>query len=873
MNNDITDRNFLELPTKKQIEYNRQINIRQDEQIVDIYGQIDMLKMGRILGFLPLVWNRSAGQMSWRTTTVSGSLSAGQIYQLIPTGANAADYISTVIEMTPTGSVILLPGDYSTQMTTLTALNVVTGLPEGSVTVVQTYQAASNLAQYDATINEGVRTTVLHDADGTRRDYVSIKLTNSASSTWVRYGVITDGRDGRSIYEITATSLAGVLAIARQWDIFVATQDFTDVATGLTFNNGDVGLYNPYASPIWAASGNIAVKGDTGATPNITAAAQALAPGSQPTVDVTGTPENPTMTFGLVTGDTGVGIQSITTSRIGSQTTVLITMTDNTPYTFVVNDGDAAMPFNIAQGIFTQATLPAFSSAPANTAFVVLNTSPPVNTYDLYIKSGTNTAWTIVPNWGGTPGDTGLPALTYNTVLNVNVASLVMPNTVTGVLANFNRTPSSGENIALVVTLTTNTGAVATSFVAGSIAGISGNNVTIVVAGSNLIQSGMNAYQVNLGTTTTPPSNLAAVPYTLAQLSWGGGAYVAPAIGTQVLVALNVSGGTQQVIYLGFATIVTVSTASTAGTLNMTNTPVTQGFNPKTASARNTTTLNLWQMFASGTVPNNQNVAITFNAIRDRMATGAERTQGILHFRVRNNTNAINNPKFIWSATTEAINIRPEQFAAVLYMANGVLNYELYAQIIDTNGYRFFTVMDESGGNPSVPGGNNTVYYNATNGVGLTDLPENAGQQTIYSSIGVDVNSLSRLLNTQTRTSSANTASQIAMTGYTNTPGRILLREGIIRIRPTITGSNLIPMPMSGITVTMNMFDVNDNLTASINMTRDNIEFYIGTSNCSVVYTDADTDERYKMSFARSTVSYITMSQASFWLMTTNQML
>lgn len=68
----------------------------------------------------------------------------------------------------------------------------------------------------------------------------------------------------------------------------------TDAAPTLTFNFTN--LKGPQGST-----------GPTGATPNISVTATQLAEGASPTASISGTPENPTITFGIPKGDTGNG--------------------------------------------------------------------------------------------------------------------------------------------------------------------------------------------------------------------------------------------------------------------------------------------------------------------------------------------------------------------------------------------------------------------------------------------------------------------------------------------------------------------------------------------------------------------------------------
>lgn len=53
------------------------------------------------------------------------------------------------------------------------------------------------------------------------------------------------------------------------------------------------------------------------------------------------------------------------------------------------------------------ANLPAFDSVMVNDAFIVLNTSTPVVTRDLYFRATDGTTWTVISGWGGVPGPEG----------------------------------------------------------------------------------------------------------------------------------------------------------------------------------------------------------------------------------------------------------------------------------------------------------------------------------------------------------------------------------------------------------------------------------------------------------------------------------
>lgn len=113
--------------------------------------------------------------------------------------------------------------------------------------------------------------------------------------------------------------------------------------------------------------------------------------------------------------------------------------------TFFIPDGQDAEPFTIMDGIYTVSTLPGYEDAFVNKGYIVLDTSPPTNTYDLYIKTETGSNWTVVDDWGGVPGPAGANgrnALTYNVFLTS------VPPTNQGTnfpMANFNRPPVGGE--------------------------------------------------------------------------------------------------------------------------------------------------------------------------------------------------------------------------------------------------------------------------------------------------------------------------------------------------------------------------------------------------------------------------------------------
>jgi len=624
--NNIINRDFFDLPTKNQIEFNRQKNVEQDQRIFSAENQITQILNNinlapEVTSFLPLVWTRYPSENTWRVSAVVNdpTIMVGTLALLFPQGASVSSYISAIVEKTNVGWTVLIAGDFPGELTSLTAQDLITGVSyPNPVTVTTTQTVASNLAEINATDTPNARVKVMSDTDGQTREYVSVDLNADGTFNWVRYGASDAGTDGRSVWAVNSVNISNVLSVAAGNDVFVSADTFTITLSGITVNNGDVGVFRPdlgldQVQIIGNIRGQVGATGGTGpagaqgipgpiylpTTYAISSVQPALnstqtvtwgqffgANSPIPTqpggvalvftsagqqiacVDITQVPPTTganqvTVTFRAfmaytgpagtagTPGTAGVGISSVTSSRSGSVTTVTVTLTNATVTNFNINDGQDSLPFVIAQGVFTTSTVPSFANAQANTGYIVLNTTPPTNTYDLWIKSGSASDWTVVSDWGGLPGLPGTNALTYGNIIAVNGAS--MPGTLTATAATFSRTPAVGDQCSFVVTLT-NAGVTNTAMAVGTIATVSGGNATVTVTGSSVIPNGingLNAVAIDLGTVNSFPT-LTAVPFTTGQVSPSGTVLT---VGQKVFCTMYVNVSGSETLYVGYGTV------------------------------------------------------------------------------------------------------------------------------------------------------------------------------------------------------------------------------------------------------------------------------------------------------------------------------
>lgn len=532
----ILDRKFVELDSKHQIEFNRQKNVQQDQKLstlnqttISLQEQVAILATGKVSNYLPLVWARDATQYTYRLESIGEDWTsvANGIYQLVPQGAPSNSYISAIVEKTETAYNILLPGDYQSDFTALTLINVNNGAQGDTKDVNLSLQVSSYLYQYDPTENAAARVKVMHDDnDGATREYTSVDYNGDGTYSWIRYGTINNGVDGKSIFEVNQANWANIREAVPEDSVLFFAETFNDGY--IQFNKGDVGYFRPSLGRefLFTADGNInGEKGDTGdtgatgpkgnkgftylatGTYNNTAVptpgqvlfvewsdlqtgiletgnmeiAESMGDAILVKIKNTSTnieyiasgkitavpPVSPTNKVQVVlatviastgeqgnpgnTGADGVSITNVTSTKNNRVTTVTVTLSSGSSSTFQIKDGENAVPFVIAQGIYTLATLPTYATAASNTGYVVLNTSPPVNTYDLYIKSGEATDWTVVPSWGGVQGPQGTAgqdALTVaGTVIHneTTLESPAVPTTTAINLTSMNRIPNVGD--------------------------------------------------------------------------------------------------------------------------------------------------------------------------------------------------------------------------------------------------------------------------------------------------------------------------------------------------------------------------------------------------------------------------------------------
>lgn len=261
-------------------------------------------------------------------------------------------------------------GDFTQNYATLTLTNVTKGMsfelptniPEQGILLLVTF-AGSSLMDYDANENKRQLFNVINDLTyGGRTQYASFDLNRDGKYNFVYIGAVANGKDGVGIYSTDGTNFNEILPLMKQYDTVLVTADNINIGVLPDAILGDIWEYQTSSS--FVKLGNIrgpvgakGEKGDTGAT----GAAGPVGP-----VGPTGAtgPAGPK-------GDPGQGLR--------------------------IHDGIKATP----------AELPVFGSTVVADAYVVLNTTGAVATYDLYYHAIDGNDWSILPNWGGVPGPEG----------------------------------------------------------------------------------------------------------------------------------------------------------------------------------------------------------------------------------------------------------------------------------------------------------------------------------------------------------------------------------------------------------------------------------------------------------------------------------
>lgn len=254
-------------------------------------------------------------------------------------------------------------GDFTENYSTLTIKNITKGTVDRNLSVALSPFAGTALTDYNANENKKQLFNVINDLSyGGRTQYASFDLNRDGIYNFVYIGSLSNGKDGASVYSVTNETFDAIHSIMKQHDTVLVCSDTPNISFLPGAVLGDIYEYQDYQTfvkvgNIRGPKGEKGVKGDTGATG---------ATGPQGATGATG-----------ATGPKGEQGEPGQSLRI--------------------HDGIKANP----------AELPAFSTTVVADAYVVINTSGAVATYDLYYHAIDGSDWSILPNWGGVPGPQG----------------------------------------------------------------------------------------------------------------------------------------------------------------------------------------------------------------------------------------------------------------------------------------------------------------------------------------------------------------------------------------------------------------------------------------------------------------------------------
>lgn len=254
-------------------------------------------------------------------------------------------------------------GDFIEKYTTLTARNITKNTINQSVTVSMSPFTGTGLQDYNPNDNKRQLFQVIDDLTyGGRTQYASFDLNRDGKYNFVFIGAVVNGKDGAAVYSATNETFDYIHSIMKQHDTVVICSETPNIPILPNAVLGDVYEYIKYeqlkkVGNIRGPKGEKGDKGDPGAT------------------GATG-PQGPTGSLG--------------------------------PQGLKGDKGDPGQSLRIHDGIkSTPEELPIFSTTLIADAYVVLNTSGAVATYDLYYHAIDGNDWSILPNWGGVPGPAG----------------------------------------------------------------------------------------------------------------------------------------------------------------------------------------------------------------------------------------------------------------------------------------------------------------------------------------------------------------------------------------------------------------------------------------------------------------------------------
>lgn len=432
----------------------------------------------------------------------------GDSYELYSV-EQTANYIAAIaIQINPAQLRIIIQGDYVVNVSAFKLVNMRTGATINiTLSNAITLQEASYLGLFNKAVeNKEKQITVLNDLASGRKNVVfaSIDYNGDGVYNWVIIGNYVDGKDGHSIFSLTANTAASVFSVAKEEDLLVSGENFTH--EGHDYNIGDLDLIVSLNPITLESKGNI--RGATGL------------PGTQ---GAPGTPGKDGVTPVIRNnywwiGDTNTGVKAIGIDGKNGED----------GQTFSIQSDLYSVPANVGKpnnldpegnALIALPTLPQTNIS--GKGYVVYDpiTTPLEPYYDLYWANNGDTAWTIVHPFSGikgkdgkdgyTPyiknnmwyingvstgiqakgdtgatgakGDTGDTALTYDGSFALDPYYVVKAEAT---LAFFNRTPKVGETFLAITLHSSSEGASTTvsticSFIIKSI----GETVAIVESG------------------------------------------------------------------------------------------------------------------------------------------------------------------------------------------------------------------------------------------------------------------------------------------------------------------------------------------------------------------------------------------------------
>ena len=395
---------FVALDQPNQVEFNRRKNVEQDQRLSTLSSQVQQLIEQAPAGFLPRVYYGLAeGNDTYRFTEdeelaveLENDAEVGDAFELYSAN-QTKEYIPAVAILTSSTTIkITIQGDYDTDETTFTLVNMRTGA-EDTLTLGSsplTLQDASYLGGYDAADYKEKQITVLYDLATNKNNtlFASIDINGDGVYNWVSIGGFKNGIDGASIYSVNSTTIATILNAARVGDSILATAAFTYNSTN--FNIGDVYIVSTLSPLAISYVGNIrGAQGETGATG---ADGQDGADGATPTIVDGYWYINGTSTGVVAAGTDG-------TDGTDGQSFQMQSGLYSTPD----NWGETGNTDGDGNNLLQLPTLP--QSNISGKGYVVYDplTTPLSPYYDLYYANNGDVSWTIIHPFSGIAGQDG----------------------------------------------------------------------------------------------------------------------------------------------------------------------------------------------------------------------------------------------------------------------------------------------------------------------------------------------------------------------------------------------------------------------------------------------------------------------------------